>query len=614
MLVNRKTSFRDNLPLSDYGPDENLNDNADIEWINKEWVRWLLRGCALVSLMSVSMNTPKTFQEQPALEYITFCLDLIVTFLFTAEMIAKMHIRGVLRGEVPYMKDRWCQFDFFMVLCLWVSVLLQVFELTHVVPAYSYWSILRCLRPLILIRVFRVFLKFSLPKNRINSIFKRSYQQIKNVTIFFLFFMSLYGLLGVQFFGELRYHCVKDTVVNASEITVFDLAVPDAYCSPDPGIGYQCPGKMKCMELDIAINKRGFNGFDELPTSFFTVYEAASQEGWVFLMYRATDCLPSWIAVIYFISLIFLLAWLVKNIFIAVIIESFAEIRVQFQQMWGSRGSDAESDSSQVIQQEGKTWKMVILDDNKPQGLAPPIFQLIIKSSAFHAFILLMVLASAITEASLNFDDPSANPYMKMDTCYYLEVFFTLLFDLEALFKIWCLGFRGYWKRSLHKFELVLCIMTTLHLIPDWYRTQLLTYFQVLRVVRLIKASPMLEDFCWKIFGPGKKLGSIVLFTMCLLIIASSISLQLFCSIQGFDKFETFPKAFMSMFQIQTQKSWIDVMHTTMWTVGERIAPLVAIYFIFYHLFTTLVSSSSAAKAIFPFDLIGCFPFVKVGW
>ena len=47
-------------------------------------------------------------------------------------------------------------------------------------------------------------------------------------------------------------------------------------------------------------------------TSFFTVYEAASQEGWVFLMYRATDCLPSWIAVIYFISLIFLLAWLVK--------------------------------------------------------------------------------------------------------------------------------------------------------------------------------------------------------------------------------------------------------------------------------------------------------------
>lgn len=65
---------------------------------------------------------------------------------------------------------------------------------------------------------------------------------------------------------------------------------------------------------------------------------------------------------------------------------------------------------------------------------------------------------------------------------------------------------------------------------------------QVIRVGRLIKASPMLEDFCWKIFGPGKKLGSLVLFTMCLLIITSCVSLQLFCAIKGFQKFATFPQ------------------------------------------------------------------------
>jgi len=76
--------------------------------------------------------------------------------------------------------------------------------------------------------------------------------------------------------------------------------------------------------------------------------------------------------------------------------------------------------------------------------------------------------------------------------------------------------------------------------------------FQVLRVVRLIKASPMLEDFVHKIFGPGKKLGSLVIFTMCLLIITSSISMQLFCFLDDFTKFETFPEAFMS-------KSYKDV-------------------------------------------------------
>lgn len=75
-----------------------------------------------------------------------------------------------------------------------------------------------------------------------------------------------------------------------------------------------------------------------------------------------------------------------------------------------------------------------------------------------------------------------------------------------------------------------------------------LSFFQVLRVVRLIKASPMLEDFVHKIFGPGKKLGSLVIFTMCLLIITSSISMQLFCFLDDFTKFETFPEAFMSTF------------------------------------------------------------------
>jgi hypothetical protein len=40
---------------------------------------------------------------------------------------------------------------------------------------------------------------------------RRSSQQIYNVTLFFLFFMSLYGLLGVQFFGELKNHCVLNS-------------------------------------------------------------------------------------------------------------------------------------------------------------------------------------------------------------------------------------------------------------------------------------------------------------------------------------------------------------------------------------------------------------------
>lgn len=57
-------------------------------------------------------------------------------------------------------------------------------------------------------------------------------------------------------------------------------------------------------------------------------------------MFRTYDSLSSWRPIFYFSTMIFFLAWLVKNVFIAVITETFNEIRVQFQQMWGSRQLD----------------------------------------------------------------------------------------------------------------------------------------------------------------------------------------------------------------------------------------------------------------------------------
>lgn len=50
-----------------------------------------------------------------------------------------------------------------------------------------------------------------------------------------------------------------------------------------------------------------------------------------------------------------------QNVFIAVIIETFAEIRVQFQQMWGSRSSTTSTATTQVqyqatVLQPTQTW------------------------------------------------------------------------------------------------------------------------------------------------------------------------------------------------------------------------------------------------------------------
>ncbi|XP_067265037.1 sodium leak channel non-selective protein isoform X2 [Chanodichthys erythropterus] len=532
MLKRKQSSRVEAQPMTDFGPDETLTDSADILWINKPWVHSLLRACAIISVISVCMNTPKTFEHYPPLQYVTFTLDTLLMFLYTAEMIAKMHIRGIIKGENSYVKDRWCMFDGFMVVFLWVSLVLQVFEIAEIVDQMSPWGMLRIPRALVMIRAFRIYFRFELPRTRITNILKRSGEQIWSVSIFLLFFLLLYGILGVQMFGTFNHHCVTNDTQNGS-VTWNSLAIPDTHCSPN-GEGYQCPAGFKCVDLeDFGLSRQelGYSGFNELGTSIFTVYEAASQEGWVFIMYRAIDSFPRWRSYFYFITLIFFLAWLVKNVFIAVIIETFAEIRVQFQQMWGSRSSTTSTATTQMFHEDASGgWQLVAVDVNKPHGRAPACLQKLMRSSVFHMFILSMVAVDVIVAAS------------------------------------------NYHKGEDHK-------LTN----DEFYLAE------VLRVVRLIKISPALEDFVYKIFGPGKKLGSLVVFTASLLIVMSAISLQMFCFVEDLDRFTTFPRAFMSMFQILTQEGWVDVMDQTLVAVGQMWAPVVAIYFILYHLFATLI-------------------------
>lgn len=220
------------------------------------------------------LNTPKTQELYPSLLYVTFVSDCICLVAFTVEMVAKINHMGLFHDEKAYLKDKWCRFDATMCFFIWISVILQTFEILHIAHKYSPLSMLRSPRPLILIRFIRVFLKFSMPKARIKQIVKRSSHQIYNVTIFFLFFMALYGLLGVQLFGELNHHCVRRGV-RPEDVTLNDLTIPDSYCNPksvktDAG-GHKCPKGFDCIDLSpLGKNKTGFTGFGEFASSVFT--------------------------------------------------------------------------------------------------------------------------------------------------------------------------------------------------------------------------------------------------------------------------------------------------------------------------------------------------------
>ena len=153
-----------------------------VAWFDKTAIRHFMRLCSIASLVSVCANTSKTFSHHPRLMLLTFAVDLVCGLAFGVEMMLKIYARRLWRGPKAYALDRWCQFEALMVLFIWISLLLQVFEMLHIVEAYSVLSVLRAPRPLILVRFIRVFFSSSMPKSRIKQIFKRSSQQIYNVS------------------------------------------------------------------------------------------------------------------------------------------------------------------------------------------------------------------------------------------------------------------------------------------------------------------------------------------------------------------------------------------------------------------------------------------------
>uniref|UniRef100_A0A915CHN7 Ion transport domain-containing protein n=1 Tax=Parascaris univalens TaxID=6257 RepID=A0A915CHN7_PARUN len=555
----------------------------------------LLKFACLLSMISVCVNTPHTISFFPPLFYIIVIIDAIVTILFLIEAIIKIATNGLITDDGSYLRDRWLQFEFFLLFLHMISLSLHCYELFTIwfphfgLHYHSWYCVIRSPRPFIMVRFIRSMVRFKLPKNRIQQIIKRSSQQIQNVTIFFMFFMAFYAIMGVQLFGRMDYHCVLPGT-NVSNVTIADLAIPDTMCSQKGAGGYECPSNMECVKLDMTAHAEGFYGmFNDFGTSLFTVYLAASQEGWVYVLYDCLDTFPSYIAFFYFVTLIFFLAWLVKNVFIAVITETFAEIRVQFSEMWQTRESSVDESFSQKLERTDDGWRLVAIDADKiaVKG-STKLLQNIVRSTSFQIGMMFLVILNAIFNASFVHKHDGSDETRKL-IYYYIEVAFTLLFNIECALKIFGFGWNGYIRRGLHKFELILCIGSTLNVVKPLYSTNIFTYFQVFRIVRLIKASPMLEDFVYKIFGPGKKLGGLVIFTMVLLVITSAVSLQLFCYVPKLDKFRTFPQAFMSMFQIITQEGWTDVVVEILRTTNESMVPFVAIYFVGYHLFVTLI-------------------------
>lgn len=569
-----------------YFPDAIVDDEDDDEesrklaWLKSWWFKRLTQVCSVVSVISVSLNSPATFEKIPELFFVTLSLDIAVAIVLTIEMIAQIRKFSFIVEIRAYLKRRNCIFNFIMVILIWVSIILQFVELKGIKPnPYISFSIPRAPRALIMLRVFKVFVNFRLS----DEVSRRSRRQIWSVTIFFTYFMTLASIIGIQMFGAKNHYCVRNST-DLNNVTLSDLPLPEARCSMSDEKGYFCPKNFKCVPINLNVFMADRQYFDHFLYSILTVYVSSTQEGWVLVMYQMMNVRSKLLVAIYFVLLIFFIAWLVKNVFIAVVSETFADLRSQYTiSRRQTRRRRYTGLSSLVIKDHGTGWHLVSVDHEASKGHAPLPVRKVMSSLFMKIFIILCVLVDASIQAY--------NAWWRL----HAQFMFTILFDIEALLKIWCSGFRPYLNNSRMQFiEFVIAVGSTIFAIPVLLGYDAFAVFHVMRVVRLIGAVPGLQAFCLKIFGTGKKLGSIILFTFFFVMLLSAMSMQLFSTLKDENEylFGTYLQSLQSMFQILTQEGWVEIMEKSMKSAEKYGAGPVAVFLLAYHLFSSLIIMS----------------------
>jgi hypothetical protein len=181
----------------------------------------------------------------------------------------------------------------------------------------------------------------------------RSARLLRNVVLFLALFYIMFGITGVQFFrGAMSKRCqVRQAAPDGSIswVTAQPIRSCGSYYDGDnikrpvesqefPIIkGYTCPIGQSCRIVDVTQERpNGFISYDHIAAAVFSIFQSASEQGWTQTMYITMDADYAFAAA-YHVLLIVLLNFVVMNMSVAIIADTFTQIRTEYQNTWEER-------------------------------------------------------------------------------------------------------------------------------------------------------------------------------------------------------------------------------------------------------------------------------------
>ena len=340
--------------------------------------------------------------------------------------------------------------------------------------------------------------------------------------------------------------------------------------------GYLCPQKSLCIEGSNPYH--GTVSFDNIVNSLQLVFVIMSSNTFSDILYYTTnsDILAS---ALYFAFGIFIMSFWLINLLVAVITSSF-----------------------QVIREESKTSAFTT-DDQPPltieEEMQPRKRTLLKRAYDRTYWIWIAVIVVSLVVQCIKTADSSDQQLAAIATT---ELVVTMILLTEMLFRF-VADWRNFYRSPRNWVDLVIAIITSIMQVPQVRRSgrpyEWLTFFQIIRVYRVVLAVPITRDLIMTVLGNVSGLLNLIMFVFLVTFLAAIFATQILRGeIPSEDSsgatikftFNNIYIAFIGMYQVLSTENWTTLMYTaTSYDVHWNTAWIDAIFFIMWFIFANFI-------------------------
>ncbi|KAJ9447984.1 Sodium channel protein 60E [Diplonema papillatum] len=533
----------------------------------------------VTNLVFIALDHPALEDDNPSLFETLRVGDYIFVTLFSVEMLVKMAAWGV----SGFMRDQWNVVDFVVV----VTSILGLF-----VPT------LRGFRSL---RILRLVTSGSEEMKVVLAAITRAMPSIQYVIFVCLVVWYIFAIVGVSLFKGALYACT-DAGVDREE----DCAGPYMRGTPQ-AFGF-------AFEPANATWEREWFSYDDVSEAMFSLFQIAVGEKWREMMHRTMDApgpgrgprlngnyLP---ASLFYVSFTVLGQFFFVNLFIGVLIQSFAITKSRT-----GRGALLTESQHKWVQSQRVLLKLKLRDGLHPQ----PVYvqnswilswvHYVATHPYFDTTMTSIIILNSITLALQHYNQPSG----VTDFLFISNWFFVIVFTVEALIKLVAFSYH-YFEDGWNRFDISIIAVSWIATMLSNASTSGLRILRVGRMLRLLGRAEGLKTIVSTMMSALPSLLNIGILLLVVFFIFGVFGVDLFGrvgpndNLGEWENFDNLYRALVTLYQVSTTEGWNDIMEgVTFGPHGAQVAVARAYFTLF------LVLGSFVFLNLFVYVLIDHF-------